>query len=576
MTLLRVLALPVLRACFAVGCFNVCAAFNGLSADPAQAQTRYAQSDFPESFESLPPLPADPLLEAPAVPGRSPEGATETLETIVVRGFEIVGSSIFSEEELAAATAAYLNRPLTQAELFEARSAITQLYTDSGYVNSGAYIPPQTLNDGTVVIQVLEGRLADINVSIDGPLAPDYVRRRLARASAVPLNAERLLDALRLLQLDPVIASVSAELATGAEPGTSILDVDVAVADTFSLELKTDNDRSPSVGSWRRGIALSEANLLGYGDRLGLEYLNTSGSDELSLDYRFPVNGRGGTIGAEASWSDSEIIEDPFSVLDIQSESKNYKLFARYPVVQTPTDELALGLALTHQRSQTDFLGSVIGESVGFPSPGADADGRTRLSALRFSQEWTQTGSREVLALFSEFSVGLDLLDASINAEGPDSRFFSWRGQTQWVRLLAPDTLLLLEGALQLSGDDLLPLEEFAVGGSQTVRGYRQNSLLTDSGFSVSSELRMPLYRADRIGGLLQIAPFFDIGSGWNTKNPDPDPDLLASVGLGLLWRQGEQLTARLDWGIPLVDVEQQTSTLQESGIHFSFNYRLF
>ena len=45
------------------------------------------------------------------------------------------------------------------------RSAITKLYTDNGYVNSGAYIPEQEINSGKLTIQILEGGLEDINVT---------------------------------------------------------------------------------------------------------------------------------------------------------------------------------------------------------------------------------------------------------------------------------------------------------------------------------------------------------------------------------------------------------------------------
>ncbi|MBT9315946.1 ShlB/FhaC/HecB family hemolysin secretion/activation protein [Leptothoe spongobia] len=572
MTLLRVPVSYCLRFCLSIW---TCAACSSLIAESTLAQTRYAQSEFPEAVD-IQPLPSESILDTPTEIAPPPALPDTVPESIVVSAFEVIGSTVFSESDLAKITAPYLNRPLTPADLFEVRSAITQRYVDQGYVNSGAYIPPQTLTDGILQIQVLEGQLTDINVTIDGRLSPNYVRSRLALAGSTPLNSERLLEGLRLLQLDPLIQNITAELATGTEPGTSILDVEVTVADTFDVELRTDNNRSPSVGSWRRGIALTEDNLLGQGDPLELEYLNTSGSDEISLDYAFPINARNGTIGWQVSLSDSSVIEDPFTFLDIQSESQTYGVSFRQPLVQTPNEELALGLRLTHQRSKTDFLGDVIGESVGFPSPGADAGGRTRLSALRFSQEWTQTGNREVLALFSEFSLGLDLLDATVNDNAPDSQFFAWRGQAQWVKLLAPETLLLLKGSLQLSGDDLLPLEEFGLGGQQTVRGYRQNVLLTDNGLSLSGEVRLPVYRARNIDGLLQLAPFVDVGSGWNHNGPNPDPNVLVSTGIGLLWRQGDRLTARLDWGIPLVDIDKRTSSLQENGLYFAINYRLF
>jgi hemolysin activation/secretion protein len=213
-----------------------------------------------------------------------------------------------------------------------------------------------------------------------------------------------------------------------------------------------------------------------------------------------------------------------------------------------------------------------------FPlSPGADELGRTRISSLRFFQEWTQRSEQEVIAMRSQFSVGLDLFDATTNAEDPDGEYFAWRGQAQWVRLLAPETLFLIRTDLQLADQPLLPLEQFGLGGLDSVRGYRQDVLLTDNGFLASMELRIPLFNEPEDEIVLQLVPFFDLGFGWNTGDrPDPAEDTLVSLGVGLQFRYGESLSARFDWGIPLIEVDSRDRTLQEEGLYFSVTYKLF
>jgi hemolysin activation/secretion protein len=246
----------------------------------------------------------------------------------------------------------------------------------------------------------------------------------------------------------------------------------------------------------------------------------------------------------------------------------------RQPIVRTPSEEFALGLTASRQESQTELSIDDIGP---FPlSPGADDQGRTRISALRFFQEWTRRSSRQVLAARSQFSLGLDALDSTVNEGAPDGRFLSWRGQGQWVRLLAPDTLLLVRTDIQLTGDSLVPLEQFGLGGQESVRGYRQDALLTDNGILASAEVRIPVLRARDIDGVLQVVPFIDLGTTWNNQGQDPDPRTLASVGVGLLWRMADRLNARLDWGIPLVDVDGRKRTWQENGVYFSVVYTAF
>jgi hemolysin activation/secretion protein len=458
----------------------------------------------------------------------------------------------------------------------EAEAVITKLYTDAGYINSGAVVlAGQTLSaKGAVVkIQIIEGGVEEIKITGTKRLRPDYIRSRLALATEKPLNQNRLLKALQLLQLDPLVKTISADLSAGSRPDMGILAVKVKEARSFNAEIFADNSRTPSVGSFRRGIRVQQGNLLGFGDALDLEFANTNGSNAFNLSYAFPVNPHNGKIILSGGFSDTEIIEEPFNTIDIAGDSYFVDLSYRQPIIQTPTQELAVGITASRQESQSSLLG------LNFPiAPGQDESGRTRVLALRLFQEWTKRSPRDVLALRSQFNLGLGVFDATINPEPPDSRFFNWRGQAQYVRLLAPDTLFIVRSDLQLATDPLVPLEQFALGGQQSVRGYRQDVLLTDNGFFASAELRLPILRVKKVKGVLQIVPFVDFGVGWNNAGgaPNPEQNTLIGVGVGLQWQMWDRLTARFDWGIPLNTIDADKKTLQEQGLYFSINYSLF
>ncbi|MBD2504184.1 ShlB/FhaC/HecB family hemolysin secretion/activation protein [Anabaena azotica] len=526
----------------------------------------------PQPLPELPP-PEQLLPNAPQSPTQPDVNPQTLAETLIVERFEFVGNTVFSNQELAKVTDAYLKRPITFNDLLELRSRLTQLYVDKGYVTSGVIIPPQTVKGGVVVLQAVEGSLEKINVIGTRRLNPDYVRDRLAIAAGKPLSRDRLLAGLQLLQLDPLIKSISTDLQAGIRPGTNILEVKVTEADTFSTQIVLDNQRSPSVGSFRRRINVSEANLLGLGDGLSVGYTNTDGSNGFDVSYSLPVNPRNGKLIFTYANTDSNVIERPFNFLDINSESRYYELTYRQPLRQTPTQDLTVGITASHQAGQT-FLGF---DNIGATplAVGADNQGRTKVSAIRFFQEWTQRSSQQVIAARSQFSFGLGVLGATINRDEPDSRFFVWRGQAQWLRQLAPDTLVLLQTDLQLADRKLLGLEQFGIGGQSTVRGYRQDQLLTDNGVQASAEIRLPIARVAQ--GVLQLTPFFDIGTGWNNGGSNPRNNTLIGTGLGLLWRQGSNFTARLDWGIPLTsDNSQRDRTWQENGLYFSVIYTPF
>ncbi|MBV6625889.1 MAG: ShlB/FhaC/HecB family hemolysin secretion/activation protein [Rivularia sp. (in: Bacteria)] len=554
-----------------------------------QSQAQNLELPPPQDVQPLPPEPPptppippqlpppSDLLESPTQTPSSPQPLPDIPDTVTIKKFEFTGNTAFSQAELAKVLEPFTNKPISFAQLEEARLAVIQFYIDNKYITSGAYIPVgQGIEDGVVEIVIVEGRLEDIQISGNRRLKSDYIRSRIARATKAPLNQEKLLEALQLLQINPLIDNLSAELSAGTSPGLNVLSIKVEEAPTFGITAGLDNNRSPSIGSFRRRIQLNQANLLGWGDGVSVGYSNTDGSNTFSASYSLPINPRNGTLSFNYSTSDSDIIEDTFNELDIESGSSNYDLTFRQPLMQTPTQEFALGFTASRRDSQ---VSSEVLSDNGIPlnelSPGADEDGDTRISALRFFQEWISRNSREVIAARSQFSLGVGALNATVNSDAPDSRFFAWQGEAQWTRLLARDTLLLIRGNLQLSSDRLLAGEQYSLGGIENVRGYRQNLLLRDNGAFASAEVQLPIFRLSK-NGIVKLAPFVDIGTTWDNSDEENDDNTLASVGLGLRWRQGDNFNARLDWGIPLISVDKQGDSLQENGLYFSVQYNPF
>ena len=524
-----------------------------------------------QPLPKLPPI--DELLGDPGNPTTPDSVDGDRDATFVISGIQIEGSTRYTNEDFADLFAQYVDRPVTFNELLQLRSAVTARYVEDGFITSGAFIPPQTLENGMVTVQVIEGVIEDIEIVGTRRLKTEYIRSRLGLAAQPPINADRLLEGLQRLQIDPLIETVSADLQAGVRPGTSILRVEVTEADSFDLTLGLDNGRSPNIGSVRRRIDVSEGNLFGIGDRFFAGYSNTDGSNSLDLSYSVPVSPHNTRINLEGGISESRVIDETFDVLDISSDAFYYEVGVTHPLIESPTEELTLGLELSHKENQTRLGIDNIGP---FPlSPGADENGESRVTALRFSQGWTKRSQKQVIAARSQFNLGLDLLNATVN-EGdiPDSEFFSWRGQGQWVRLLGDDSLFFLRSDVQLAANSLLSSEQFGLGGQQTVRGYRQDALLRDNGLLVSAEARFPILRFAE-DSVVQVTPFLEAGAAWNHRDTPEGNNVLVGTGVGLLWQQDDNLSARLDWGIPLVDIDSSGDSLQDSGIYFSIQYNL-
>ena len=477
----------------------------------------------------------------------------------------MVGSTVL-QDEISRQVACYEGQRITLSDLFNLRSQITQLYIENGYVTSGAFIPNGQVIDEQVQVQVIEGNVETVQINGLRRLKKGYVRSRLNRAIRPPLNQQTLRESLQRLQLDPNIGQVNAELTAGAQPGQSLLILDLKETQALSLLVSTDNHRSPSIGSEGLNTSATYRNLIGIGDALSASYGLTQGLNLYDVGLAIPFNAADGTFSLRYSNSGSRIIEDAFKDVGIRSDTETISLGVRQPIIQTPSEEFALGLDFDWRHSQSFIL-----DDVPFSfSIGPDA-GRSQISALRFSQDWTKRGANRVLAARSQFNFGLDIFDATDNDTGTDGQFFSWIGQFQWVEQVSPKLLSLIKVNAQLTPDSLLPLERFSLGGISTVRGYAQNQLVADNALNASAELRIPLTRDPNI---LQVTPFLDAGYGWNNITPNPSADFLLGTGVGLRWQVTPQLFLRTDYGLPLVDAGDRGNSLQDNGFYFSLTYQ--
>ncbi len=528
----------------------------------------------PETVPS--PTPPIPLI----VPERRLPTFSQPRHTmtpkIKVNKIEVNGSTVFSPDELAKAVENFIGQKLSYEQLLEIRTAINQLYISNGYETSGSFLPSQDINNGVIQVQIVEGELERVEIRGLKRLKERYVRSRIRLAASIPLNIPQLKAGLQLLQNNPLFSQVEAELTAGTEPGKNVLILNLKEAQPIDAALIIDNKEVPSVGSLGATAALSHSNLLGFGDRLSAEVRVTGGVNSYGASYVVPVNSRNGTIGFRYSRGRNRVTEQPFAPLEITGRAQTYAMDFYQPIIFTPREELALGLSAQLRRSRTFLF-----DDEPFSFTQGPENGESKVSVLRFSADWLNRRSpNTVLAARSTFSLGLGVLDATVNDTGTDGRFFSWLGQFQYVRAINSqrDAVVIGRVAAQLTPDSLLPLEQLSIGGVETVRGYRTSQQVGDNGVTGSVELRLPVVRDIGGLGLLQIVPFVDAGTIWSNGDDEANSadGMLLSTGLGLRWQLNNSISASLDWSIPLISIERQGNSLQDNGISFSVRVEPF
>lgn len=204
-------------------------------------------------------------------------------------------------------------------------------------------------------------------------------------------------------------------------------------------------------------------------------------------------------------------------------------------------------------------------------------DGKGRVTVIRLSQDWLERGLNQVIAARFTFSLGIDAFNATVHDSLPDGQFLTGLGQFQWARRFGNRGYqALFRTDLQLANHSLLSMEKCAVGGADTVRGYRENVMVRDNCWIASLEFRIPLFRLPLPDlsrgpeeGVVQLAPFVDYGRAWNKSGPTLEPTSISSAGLGLRWDPSPKIHTELYWGHAFRDVEQPDPNWQDEGIHF-------
>ena len=532
------------------------------------------------SVEETPPAPPPTVEETPqAIPQEDSSEetpATETRPSFIVQKIEVTGSSILTSEDLEPLTAPLEGTEVTVEDLRGVADGITQMYLDRDFITSRAILADQDIIDGVVEIRVIEGRLSDIEVEGTEHLNESYITSRIELGAKTPLNTAQLEDQLRLLRANPLFESVEASLRAGEDLGESILIVRVTEASRFGGSVSIDNYSPPSVGSERMVVSGRFRNITGLGDEFSASYNRTTagGTDVFDFAYRIPLNAMEGTLTLRAAPNRNRAIQEDFKALEIRGERELYELNFRQPLVRSPREEFALSWGFTFQDGQTfTFQG---------PTPfglGPDDNGVSRTSVFQFGQDYIRRDIQGAWAFRSLFRVGTSLFDATQNSgDIPDGQFISWLGQAQRVQRLSDNNLLITQLDLQLTPDALLPAQQFVIGGGLSLRGYRQNVRSGDNGFRFSVEDRITLARDAAGLPVFQLVPFVDAGGVWNvSSNPSslPDRRFLVGAGLGLLWEPEPGFRIRLDYGIPLIEIDgaDRQENLQDNGFYFSVGY---
>ncbi|HEY9181575.1 MAG TPA: POTRA domain-containing protein, partial [Gammaproteobacteria bacterium] len=278
-------------------------------------------------------------------------------DTATFAEIAVEGSSVLEGDEIDALTSPYENRPITFENLQALRQELSRRYVDRGYVTSGVLLPDQTAND-RVVLQAVEGQLTSVVVEGNRRFSDAAIERRTVHYVETPLNIADLQRGLRTLQNDPLVERINAELMPGEALGQSTLRVGVTERKPLELTAFAGNDRAASIGENHAGVGVTYRGLVGNGDALTGRFGGTDGAYDNVLQYHVPLAPGGMALDISVSEQDADIVEEPFTAIDITSRIETFNVTASRPFVDVADRSLRGFVGFEHMRSESTLLDS--------------------------------------------------------------------------------------------------------------------------------------------------------------------------------------------------------------------------
>lgn len=248
------------------------------------------------------------------------------------------------------------NKNNVLADLQLGAEKITQYYKKQGYFLAKAYLPKQKLENGILVIRVLEGQLGQVLLNNQSKIKDTTIKRF---ADQIPhhqaLQQQQSNQTLLLISDLAGVGQIQANLQAGEQIGQTDLVLDILGQPTWLGRIGIDNSGSSYTGKYRLLSYIESNSLLGYGEKLSAQLLG-SNQDLLSgsVNARFPVTGTGLWLGGGYSRTEYELGEQ-FKQLNATGTSENYNVNLTYPLIRSQKTNLNLKL-LAEKRKLFDEI----------------------------------------------------------------------------------------------------------------------------------------------------------------------------------------------------------------------------
>lgn len=460
-------------------------------------------------------------------------------------------SAVLTDAELDAIIKPYEGKQVQLNDIYAIVDKINALYNDKGYVTCRAFLPPQTITDGTVKLLLVEGRTGSTIVNNNKYTKTKYITNRMHLAKGEIANIKQLNKDLLLFN-----ATNSTQLRimmkAGTEPGTTDYEITAYEPKRDTWTVFEDNAGSETSGEYRTGLFFNTKSLSGHCDALSLGTVISEGTKAANVMYSRSLGRSGTKMNLVYSANAVEVVKGDYEDM-IKGHANSYAIGFTQPIVVNETTRTELSLDYNRQNSKTDFMPAGTRFNI--------VDDSVQDFSLGFAM--TNYGASHVFYQKHSYVRGYSESTPDMSAQNSQN-FGFYKFNAMYQKLYKAGQMWSLRADAQWSGSEgMVSSRQFYMGGMYSVRGYKENYLGGDGGFTFSAEYAVPVINKNT-----SAFTFFDYGHVYGNGQSDDQHNVLSSVGLGIRSTINQYCSASLILGIPL-QREFSAEKVSKTRLHF-------
>lgn len=466
--------------------------------------------------------------------------------------------------ELKKLVRAYYNQPLDKETITEIKKRVIQYYQNNDRPVVTISVPHQDISEGVLQLVVTEGKLGKVYCKGNKWFQSNRLEEAIRLEPGENIASDILNQNLYWLNRNP-FRHIDAIYTPGEEEGTT--DVELVCSDRFPLRIYAgiDNTGNDVTGNNRLFTGFDWGNVFWGDQRLSYQFVSSSDFKrywahtafyEAPLPWQHMLNIYGGYSHVDADFAVPDIEGSMFHTHGFSVQGslrydiplKPYKNFLHEITwgfdFKRTNNNLDLGGVPIISENNVNLTQFMLGYNMGF-------------ERIPLSISW------EIEGFWSPGKWISDQTNADYESLRPFAKnqyvyartalTFIWRFYKEW------SIHNYFRG--QLANINLLPSEEYGMGGYNTVRGYKERVINGDTAFIWNLELRTPpvsilnpLAGWKKFHDEIQFLVFYDYGlSGVRQTAPlQSKTAYLMSFGPGVRYNVIPYLTFRADWGFQL------------------------